>query len=76
MHSARGMSTVKNPKSSSAGLQGLSIGQKVPMKIFEQNYKDGAKPVTEGMAQIHDANKIKRGTKKALAGKQSKFFGL
>jgi hypothetical protein len=72
-HSSRNMSTVRKPKSSAAGLQGLSVGQQVPMDIFQQKYQ---KPDVHSMTQHVESNVVKRGTKKALRGAQSKFFGL
>jgi len=72
-HSSRGMSGVKRQKSSGAGLQGLSVGQKVPMEMFDQKY---TAPNPHGMTKIQNANSIKKGTKKALGGSQRKFFGL
>ena len=73
LHASRKGATVKRPRSSSSGMQGLSIGQKVPMNIFQQKY---TKPNQHGMAQVVDANTIKKKTKKALGGKQKQFFGL
>ena len=71
--SGRGKNPSKKIKSSSAGLQGLSIGQKVPMQIFQQKY---LKPNEHGMGKVQDANRIKKKVKTALAGKQKQFFGL
>lgn len=74
--SSRKGSGVKQPTGTSkmrTGMQGLSVGQKVPMDIFQQSYK---KPNNHGMPQVVEANVIKKKTKSALKGPQRKFFGL
>ena len=77
-HSNRKPSTRYSP-SSRAGLQGLSVGAKVPMKMFQQDYKGknlkGAQDVTQGMATHIPATRVKKKVKLA-ARKSNRFMGL
>lgn len=64
---------VKQMTSSKDGMQGLSIGQRVPMNMFDQKYQ---KPSPTSMSKVTGANQIGAEVKKALKGKQKQFFGL
>jgi hypothetical protein len=70
-HSSRFGSTAKNQKTSGKGNLGLSVGQVVPMKMFNN-------PPTTIHSQVKhvDANKIKKAAKGALAKGQKRFMGL